>query len=404
MTIPTLLGTGGHAASVTQEWLSADSYYSNVGLGRSAMMDTSFTTASYVSQVIRVPGTISYLSWGVSAAFGTTLTLALNKGSSASALAVSIGASTTGWVTDSSHNVSVSNGDALSFVTNVGADTTDYEGSFYCVSARFDADTGSAELLAAVGLSQISPTTTLQFVNFLGISGVPSTAEGDKQFKSLAAGTWQNMACSLESNAFNKNTTVTNRINNSNGSMAISIPASTSGSFEDQSGSDTVSGGDLLDYGFILGSSQPGSGSFMMVWIGAHFLASTTSLCMIGGSQGSTVSSLGTKYTSLFGGGAVDPSGSGGMPRATGLFPYALVGSKFTNYLIDPSPGNATFTLLINNLPSLLTASSGGTTGHFTDNSHTVSTTIGNTCANQIVVAPGSFVTYANAALLLDAS
>ena len=132
MTIPTLLGTAGHAASVDQEWLSADSDYSNVGLGRSAMMDTSFTVESYVSQTIRVSGKVSYLSWRVSDAFGTTLTLALNKNSSSTALAVSIGPSTMGWVTDSSSapTGSVANGDTLDFVTNVSADKTDYGGSF----------------------------------------------------------------------------------------------------------------------------------------------------------------------------------------------------------------------------------------------------------------------------------
>lgn len=40
MTIPTLLGTGGHQASA-QDY-SEGKYYSNVGLGRCAMMSHSF--------------------------------------------------------------------------------------------------------------------------------------------------------------------------------------------------------------------------------------------------------------------------------------------------------------------------------------------------------------------------
>ena len=88
--------------------------------------------------------------------------------------------------------------------------------AFYCVSARFDADTASAQILAAVGPSQISPTTTLLFVNFLGISSVTSAIESDKQLTCLAAGTWRNMACYLRTNGFNRATTITNRINNTN--------------------------------------------------------------------------------------------------------------------------------------------------------------------------------------------
>src|SRR5437870_3037668 len=100
----TLLGTGGHGAS-TQPY-NAGNRYSNVGLGRCAMFGTSgFTQELFVSQTIRVPGTISYLSWGLDVAFGTALTLTVKRNHSNTALAVSIGASTTGWVTDSSHTV-----------------------------------------------------------------------------------------------------------------------------------------------------------------------------------------------------------------------------------------------------------------------------------------------------------
>jgi hypothetical protein len=153
-----------------------------------------FTTESDVSQTIRVPGTISYLSWGLDPAFAeATLTLTLNVNSSSSALAISISTSTTGWVTDSTHSVSVSSGDVLDFATNVGALST-YSGSFNCVSARFDATTASAQMLATVGSSLISPTITPKYVNFLGILGVGNTMESEQQFYCLAAGTWKNMA------------------------------------------------------------------------------------------------------------------------------------------------------------------------------------------------------------------
>lgn len=406
MTNPTLLGTGGHAAGGESY---SGNYYANVGLGRSPMKGGPFTTESYVSQTIRVPGTISYLSWRLDAAFGAALTLTLNKNSSTTALAVSIPAASTGWMTDSTHSVSVSSGDKLDFDANAGTGSPVYSHSFYCISARFDANTGSAQMLVAVGKNSISPSIVPQFVNFLGIVGGASATESDKQFKALAAGAWQNMACYVESNGFTQTTTVTNRKNGSDGSMAISIPTGMSGGFEALAvHSDSVNVGDLLDYGFV---ASGGTGSFEVDWIGAHFRATTTTLCMIGGSPDSPsrIPSLlnpteSTYYSSLFGGGNPAPP----TPRATGLLPYALNASKYTNYVTaTDGAGSATFTLLKNGSASALAVASGaGETGYLTDNVDTVGFVVGDTCANGIVLTSdltNSYIVWAGAALLLQA-
>jgi hypothetical protein len=280
MTHPTLMGTSGHQA-LNQSY-SSGTFYSNIGLGRCAMIP-GVTIESYASQTIRVSGAISYLSWALDTAFGAALTLTLNKNSSSSSLAISIGESTTGWVTDNTDSVSVSSGNVLDFSTSLSSTATDHSGSFYCVSARFDANTASAQMVATVGPAPMFyPTTTQKFANFLGILGEGDTTECEQQFQCLAAGTWHAMACYLESNGFNKTTTVNNRINSSNGSMAISILDGASGYFEDSSiFSDSVDVGDLLDYGF-LASAVGNSNSFSISWIGAHFVATNSAQCMIG--------------------------------------------------------------------------------------------------------------------------
>lgn len=322
MTSPTLLGTGGHAAGGESY---VGKYYANIGLGRCPTFPGGFTTEAYVSQTIRVPGTVSYLSWRLDAPFGSTLTLTLNKNSSATALAISVSA-VTGWVTDSTDVVNVSNGDTLDFAADVGSETS-FTHSFYCVSARFDATSGSAQMLAAAGSSddQFAPGTTPQFVPFLGIAAFPSQTETDKQVECLAAGTWQNMGCYLGSNGFNRATTITNRKNGSNGLMAVSIPSFVSGSLEDvaSSNKDRVNAGDLLDYQFVASDSGNGA-SFELAWIGAHCLFSSLTQSMIGGSpvSPSRIPSLlnldeTTYESSLFGGGNPAPS----IPRATGLLP-----------------------------------------------------------------------------------
>jgi hypothetical protein len=87
-----------------------------------------------------------------------------------------------------------------------------------------------------------------------------------------------------------------------------------------------------------------------------------------------------------------------GSTRATGLFPYAVTASNYTNYLTDSTDGSATFTLLINGLSALAISSLGGT-GYITDND-TATANVNDTCANQITVTDGS-VTWSTVAVLL---
>lgn len=406
MTDPTLLGTDGHTAATSY---TLGTYYNNVGLGRCPMNASRFTTESYASQTIRVPGTISYLSWALDAGFGALLTLTLNKNSSSTTLAVSFPSTVTGWVTDSTHSVTVSSGDQLDFAANVGT-TTSYNGDFYCISARFDASTASAQLLATVGWARISPSSTPKFVNFLGILGEGDTTESNQQFECLAPGTWQHMACNVESNDFTEATYVHNRVNDSDGSMIITIPSDHNGYFEaPNADSDSVSYGDLLDYKLI--SQVDGSNGFTMYWIGAHLVATDSTQCMIGGTPAGgniSVDAGITYYTSLFGGGNYV---QGSLPRTTGLFPYALSASNFTSYITATSSsgaGSATFTVLKNGSASALAvSSSAGQTGYFTTaNSDTVTFAQGDTCANQIVGTggTGTSVTWAGAAVLLTSA
>jgi hypothetical protein len=405
---PTLLGDGGHAAG--NQTYSSMNYYSNVGLGRCAMVGSSYTTESYFSQTIRVAGAISYLSWGLDTAFGAALTLTLKKNSSSSALAVSIGASTTGWVTDSTHSVSVSSDDVLDFATHLGAGTVSgYSGSFYCVSARFDssdATTASAQMIGSMGPSPVSQSTTVKPISFLGIASNGALSEDTQQIYALTAGKWQNMACNIENNTTSATTTITNRIGGSNGSMSISVGQSQTGYFEDPTGSDTVTVGNLVNYAIVCVSDN-NSGSFDLQWIGAHFLATSPPLCLIGGSAGNPVSigSGSTLYSSLFGGGSPSNPPNNPQTRSTGKFPYALSASKFTNHLVDPTSGSATFTLLKNGSSALAVSSSAGHTGYImSDLTETVAFNQGDTCANQITTGSSGTVTWASAALLLQAS
>ncbi|HEX4158176.1 MAG TPA: hypothetical protein VHY79_06850 [Rhizomicrobium sp.] len=336
MTNPTLLGTSGHGLGGMYD----GTYYANVGLGR-CPMGVAFTTESQVSQIIRVPGTVSLLSWRFETAVESELTLVLRQNSANSDLAITIN-DTSGWVTSSSTDiVDVSSGDVLDFAVEASGD---YDTAFYCISARFDATTDSAQLLAAVGTASISGSASPSYFNFLGVLE-PDSTETDQQFQCLTAGVWQNMACYIDSNTFSSSSvTIHNRIGSANGSMAISTSSiETTGYFEDTSHSDSVSVDDKLNYAIVVPNSP--SHSVDLTWIGAHFLASNPSYCMIGGSNGVPVNipSGFTTYTSLFGGQEADLTG-GSVPRATGLVPYDLTASNFTTYITATVRGRSILT------------------------------------------------------------
>jgi hypothetical protein len=407
---PTLLGTGGHQSGAN---FSTTNYYSTVCLGRNGLI-ASFPTESFVSQTVRVAGTISYLSWGVTdvGSIGEALDLYLRVNSSNSTLTVHIPAETAGWVTDSTHSVTVASGDKLDFGTVLSrGDTSGAQFEVNCVSARFDASvTGtvpSAQLIGSQGLSTLNESTTLQPTCFLGIVFDGTASESTQQIYTLAAGTWQNMACNIQNNDLSLSANsilVHNRIGGSNGSMHVSYVSAQTGLMEDASDSDDISVGDLVNYGFHCALS--GSGTFDVEWIGAHFLATNANLCMIGGSPGSSPTAViapssDPYFTSLFGGGEVGSSPG----RATGLFPYALTASNYTNHLSGPPSGDgvATFTLLKNYTTAALSVSSTAQTGYFID-TDTASFDAGDFCSNQISVAEtGGSVTWSSAALLLEA-
>jgi hypothetical protein len=403
---PTLLGTGGHGAA-SQLYSSETYYYSNVGLGRCAMETGGSKTEPCTSQTIHVDGSVSYLSWGLDTAFDATLTLTLNVNTSSTSLAVSIGSSTTGWVTDANDSVKVKDGDALDFATYVGIDALySYSGDFYCVSARFDADSGSAQMLATVGPTDpYGPTTEQKFSNFLGIlynlSG-PDPIEKNQRFQSLASGTWTHMACYLGSNGFTGTVEIRNRNDSTNGLLSIVIFSDTKGYFESPD-TDSVSSNDFVDY--AIWATVTGEGTIEVNWVGAHFVADNPALCMIGGSPGIlAVEGGGTYYSSLFGGGQLGTI----VQRATGLCPYDLRASKFTNFLTAADPDcTVTFTLLKNGSASALAvSSSAGQSGYFVDNSDSVCFVAGDTCANRVAVFSGEggqTVTWAGAGLLWEA-
>jgi len=98
-----------------------------------------------------------------------------------------------------------------------------------------------------------SPSTQY---SMLSGSMVGSTAEDTVQTKIYDASKASNLYMRVTSNSLNGSTTLTFRINKADGSQSISIPAGTTGEFEDPTNIDSLAVGDLVNYKYIFGGTS----------------------------------------------------------------------------------------------------------------------------------------------------
>lgn len=389
---PTILGNGGQPNTAV---LLSYSYLSNrfscAGVGsQSAMVQPSiaynprsvgFTVEGQTSQKIHADGAVSHLAFGIQdEPWGDTFTFSLRQNASG-VLAVTFGATDTGWMTDTS-SATVASGDLLDFEADIGTGNSAYTGNFNCASASFTASTNSVQLLSASGPFSLAPNSSHP-AHMVGVFEV-QTSETNTQFCALTAANWQYLSVQVESNSFELSATVISRIGGTNGHMSVVIPTGfTSGNIEDTSHVDTVAATDLLNY--YLSTSATTSPGCKIDYIGCHYLAATTSNCILGGMPGGpeTIPYSATNYSALFGSGILETNISD-TDFATGKFPY---NATVKNYSANIMAGEGTCTLVINGSVSgtpLAITATGSTSGWVTDVSDTASVLAGNSCANRV--------------------
>lgn len=101
--------------------------------------------------------------------------------------------------------------------------------------------------------------------NVIVVGGFPSVNDGDTRFSNIcgtfgmnptealvehlarAAYTWSDLNVQIRINGVNGATTVRSRINGANGNQSISVPASTTGNFQDTVNSDSIASGDFFN-------------------------------------------------------------------------------------------------------------------------------------------------------------
>jgi hypothetical protein len=195
--------------------------------------------------------TLSQLFVRVTAnATAASSTVRSRKNGSNGAQSVSIGAGATGVFQDTVNSDSLLTGDLINSQETVGAGGSL---TISIISYILAASTDIPILLEARAGSGISHGATA-YCGIGGGSGWGAT-ESDAQYVCRVSSTLSNFYVCVYSNSCDGATTFRVRKNGADGNENVSVPATTTGAYEDATNSDSVASGDTLDYSGVAGGT-----------------------------------------------------------------------------------------------------------------------------------------------------
>ncbi len=194
---------------------------------------------------------------------GSASTLTLRVNGADTLLVISITASTTGLFEDTTHSAAINSTDKVNWRLFVPSVPGSHSVTLSHAFARFSSATDTYQKFLAfqsdAGATYGSVTRSFPSLNTYLVFGTGN--ESTIAHKFYTAGTLQKAQCYLSANTRDSTTTLSSRINGVDGTVAVSITASTSGLFEDTTHSDAVAVNDLINMG-IIGTVGTGSGTF----------------------------------------------------------------------------------------------------------------------------------------------
>ena len=317
----------------------------------------------------RSTGVISKLYVRVIAnATSASSSITLRKNGIATAMTVTIGAAATGVFEDSTNTVTVAAGDKLAFQSVSGGTGTF---TMALISVIFDADTNCVSKFAGYGYSHTAASVT----NYLSISGsrsVAATIEVNTQNTVKKAGTLKNAYIYVPTNGRTTDTIMRLRQNGASTIITFTIPASTTGLFEDTTNTVSCAVDDEINWEIVSGTGTgtlvPGNFAVDYETTNNGFI---TSGC-VGGSSDITLSPSVTEYY-VVGGANIEATTTEAEAQQTARNPFTLSNltvSVRTNTLTGATP--TTVKLRINGADSTQVVSiASAATGFLVDTTHT---------------------------------
>lgn len=210
-------------------------------------------------------------------------------------------------------------------------------------------------------------------------TGLPST-DATVSMKVGTAGTLSNFGLRVSTNPSANTITANFYINGAPGNQTISIPAGTTGIFEDTTNSDAIVDGDIISAQMVFGAS---TGFYFRVRIAWMDFAPTTVGYDIWTMSGDTVFEASTKYINLFG--RLDTNATEAKMQYQAPFDMTL--SKLRVQVGSSSSSGGSVTLRVNGIDTALSAAWASGTGWKEDNTHSVNVAAGDLIS---LVMPGS--------------
>lgn len=224
------------------------------------------TNESYSAFLGRVTGTLSSYQEAVNVNTRTTATSFFDRINAANGtLAVSVGSGSTGLFEDAVHSDAISTGDQFNAAVTTGSDTHVMYTARTSVQFQPSGqgfDFGSAEI-TPVSLGDAGAGYRYLFGGLAEVSTI--YIEAQAQIPMPYAADLGHMRANITGTSLTSTTvTFTSRVNGANGNQSFSVPAGTTGIYEDTTHGDTVAAGALV----AIQNSRPGDTAVTLSWAG----------------------------------------------------------------------------------------------------------------------------------------
>ena len=214
---------------------------------------SAFATESQVQIKFKIGGTLKHFGVNVfSNARAVVDTFTLRIGSVDTALTVSTTASTTAFLEDTTHSVTINSGDLISLAMVAGASANSLG---FIFSFEFETTDGTTQVFSSSGNNTAANLTRYKQFGPQAGNAANFTTESPTQVKSPAAGTLSLFAGNIAGNGNTGTSTFRPRVNTANGTLVLSVGSGVTGFVEDTTHSDAVAVDDLLDLQIITGAT-----------------------------------------------------------------------------------------------------------------------------------------------------
>jgi len=249
---------------------NATYYY---GFGGEAANNTSEAGAKFT---IRYAANVTRLVFVCSGnTVNATSTVRTRKNGGNGAQSVSIGASATGRFTDTTNTDSLVSGDAFNFQVVTGG-TSGTMTPTLCECQLLATSTGYTYFEMVAG-KQPGQALNANNTYYLPVQGFlySNTTEADVQLKTRFAFAGAFFFANITANSVNGASTLRSRKNGANGALSVSVGASATGTFEDQTDSETYLSTDSINVQIATGGSSGTTTITLAGWSGRTTLSVT---------------------------------------------------------------------------------------------------------------------------------